>query len=69
MAFAAGASEALVYIHPLIDTVYGPYGPPGEPSENDIERVMLARNGHSLRKVVTVGSVWWFPWTTCKGTP
>ena len=40
--FAAGASQAFVYIHPLIDTVYGPYGPPDEPFENEIERVTLA---------------------------
>jgi len=28
------------------------------------ERMMRSGDGHSLREVLTVGSVWWFPLTT-----
>jgi hypothetical protein len=42
-------------------------GVPKDLQRLSLEGVMRARNGHALRDVLTVGSVWWFPsitWTT-----
>ena len=49
-----GRGERGVGLHPpLIDTVYGPYGPPDEPFENGIERITLALNTGSGYTVYT----------------